>query len=44
VDFTKSIVIYTRGTDKYEQPIKLDLGEIYAFVGCTHLGDTWAIA
>ena len=41
VDFDKSKVIFKRDSDIYEQPIKTDLGPIYAFVGPTNLGDTF---
>ena len=43
VDFTKSTVIFSKGASFYEQPIKTDLGDIYAFVGPTHLGDSLSI-
>ena len=44
VDFQKSIAIYTKNsTVSYEQPIKLDLGAIYAFAGPTNLNDVIAI-
>jgi len=43
VDFAKSSVAFIKGQNVYEMPIQLHLGDIYPFVGCTHLGDTWAI-
>jgi hypothetical protein len=39
VDFAKSTVTFTRGMDQYSQPIRLDLGDIYAFAGPTNLND-----
>lgn len=43
VDFTKGTVIFSKGTAMYEQPIKTDIGDVYAFVGPTHLGDSLSI-
>lgn len=43
VDFAKSTVIFTKDTNIYEMPIKTDLGDLYFFVGPTHINDTIAI-
>lgn len=40
VDFQKKVVIFTKGDAVYEQPIKTDIGDIYAFVGPTHINDS----
>ncbi len=37
VDFDKSTVTFTKDAIQYTQPIKLDLGDIYAFAGPTNL-------
>ena len=41
VDFKKSTVIFEKQGNKYEMPIQLNLGDIYGYVGCTHMGDSW---
>ncbi len=43
VDFSASTVTFSRGFDQYTQPVRLDLGDIYAFAGPTNLGDTLGI-
>ena len=43
VDFTASSVTFTQGYDQYTQPVRLDLGDLYAFAGPTNLGDCLTI-
>ena len=43
VDFAKSVVEFRKGEEIYAQPLRLDLGDIYAFAGATHLGDSLGI-
>ena len=44
VDFQNSKAIFIKNNSvSYEQPIKLDLGPIYAFAGPTNLNDVLAI-
>lgn len=43
VDFAKSTVTFTKDASSYEMPIKTDLGDLYFFVGPTHINDTIAI-
>lgn len=43
IDYDKGVVKFSKGDYVFEQPIKLDLGEYYAFVGPTNLGDALTI-
>lgn len=43
VDLSKSLVIFTKGSLVYEMPIKTDIGDLYFFVGPTHINDTLAL-
>lgn len=44
VDYQKSVARFTKNKSlHYEQPIKLDLGSLYAFAGPTHINDTITI-
>lgn len=43
LDFDKSTVTFTKGYDQFTQPVRLDLGDLYAFAGPTNLGDCLTI-
>lgn len=43
VDFGKSVAIFSKEGLVFEMPIKTDLGDLYFFVGPTHLNDTICI-
>lgn len=44
IDFQASKAIFIKNNAAtYEQPIKLDLGPIYAFAGPTNLNDVFSI-
>lgn len=44
VDFGKSVIVFSKEQSLlFEMPIKTDLGDLYFFVGPTHLNDTICI-
>jgi hypothetical protein len=43
VDFNDKTVTFSRGVDKYTQPIRLDLGDVYFFAGPTNINDQLTI-
>jgi hypothetical protein len=44
VDFAKSTITFSKGSLLYEMPIRTDLGDLYFFVGPTHINDIIALA